>query len=219
MVAGVLHHLGVDMGPSLPPDVYNPLGYFEDARFVAIHRAWSRRLEPSRERRRLRLPPWDPAPGPVDLARYVRLVRACERRPCWGVKDPELCYYAGRFAAMARRPFRVIATARDPVAVAASLSRMWRYFTPTDSITVAEDYARRQTQTLADLVDHGNPPALLVDFDAAIADPEDTVRRIAAHVDRPVTAAAIAFITPDLRHYPMPVAPAARDQGLTTLTT
>jgi hypothetical protein len=68
----------------------------------------------------------------------------------------------------------------------------------------------------------GISPALRIDYDAAIADPGGTVRRIAEYVDLPVTAAATAFIAPELRrHRPARPIDATRnyDQGVTTLTT
>jgi hypothetical protein len=218
MVAGILDQLGVDMGPCRPPDAANPLGYFEDVRFWWLHRYWSRRYETIPGRARLRLPAWDPPLSEVDLRRYARLVRACEQRPQWGAKDPEFCYYAARFAALLRRPFRTIATTRATAAAAASLAAA-RHFTPADGDRVIREYADRQALMLAELESHGIPPALAVDYDAALADPEGTVRRIAAHVDLPVTAAATAFVAPRLRRHGRPAdTPRNDDQGVTTST-
>ena len=171
MVAGILHHLGIDTGPSRPPDAANPAGYFEDERFRAIHQSWSRHHETDPARVRLRLPPWDPRPDSTDLARYDRLIRTCDDKPCWGVKDPELCYYARHFVAALRRPVRVIATSRDVGDVAASLRWVRRWFTPAECATIADDYARRQAATLEELAFGGVPPAMTVDYDEAIADP------------------------------------------------
>lgn len=213
MVAGVLHHLGVDMGPRVPPDVANPLGYFEDVRFMGLHRSWSRHYETDPKRRVLRLPPWEPIPSATDLDRYTRLIRTCEQRPRWGVKDPELCYYAGHFAAIFRHPIKVIATTRSPDAAARSLGAARRWLTAADCAMIIEEYARRQSLTINELVSHGSSPALMVDYDEALADPEGAVRRIAEHIELPVTADATAFITPGLRHHR-----SAHDQGVTTLT-
>jgi hypothetical protein len=65
----------------------------------------------------------------------------------------------------------------------------------------AQDYARRQASTLDELESHGISPALRIDYDAAIADPSSTVQRMAEYVDLPVTAAATAFIAPELRRH------------------
>jgi hypothetical protein len=219
MVAGVLDRLGIDMGPCQPPDAANPLGYFEDVRFVAMHRAWSRRYETDPDRIRLRLPPWNSAPSAADLARYARLVMTCAEQPCWGVKDPELCYYAVHFANALRRPLRVIATTRDPNTAAASLGAR-RHFSPADCAMIIEEYDRRQALTLTELASHGVAPALTINYDQALDDREGTVRRIAGHVDLPVTAAAVTFISPALRHHRQqrPVDTPRNDQGVTTLT-
>jgi hypothetical protein len=220
MVGGVLHHLGVDMGPCDPPDDANPRGYFEDVRFKALHRAWSRQYETDPDRLRLRLPNWSPPLSGADLARYDRLIRACAQQPSWGVKDPELCYYASHFARTLRRPIRLIATIRDPAAAAASLGARRRWFSPADCDLVIDEYGRRQTQTLAELVSHGMPPPLLLDYDRILGDPATAVGRIAEHVGLPVTEAATAFVSPELRqHVAQPGDTPRNDQGLTTLTT
>jgi hypothetical protein len=200
MVAGILQNLGVDMGPCQPPDAANPLGYFEDVRFMGLHRAWSRRYETDPDRARLRLPPRDPAPGPTDLDRYARLIRAASRRPRWGVKDPELCYYAGQFVAALMRPIRVVATTRDLGAIAASLASR-RHYSAAECDAVAAEYARRQARTLGELAARGDGPPLTVDYDDALADPDAAVRRIAEHVGLEATEAAAAFVSPALRRH------------------
>ena len=200
MVGGILQHLGVAMGPCEPPDAANPLGYFEDVRFVGLHRAWSRRYETNPKRAALKLPPWDPPLGEVDLSRYARLIRVCKRQPYWGVKDPELCYYAGHFAAILHQPIQLIATTRDLDAAAASLGER-RHFSPADCTMIIEEYARRQTQTIHELTAHDNPPAITIDYDTALADPEGTVQQIAGHVRLPTTTTAVAFVSPKLRRH------------------
>jgi hypothetical protein len=219
MVAGILHHLGVDMGPSRSPDAANPLGYFEDIRFRCLHRSWSRHYERRPVRARLRLPPWECTPEPTDMLRYIRLIRACEQRPCWGVKDPELCYYAAHFAATVNHPVRVIVTDRDTDTMITSLGAARRYFSPAECALIIREYSRRRLITLDELESHGIPPALWIDYDRAIDNPDDTVARIAAYVELPVTAAATAFIAPKLRRHRQSADTLRNDQGLTTLTT
>jgi hypothetical protein len=220
MIGGILQQLGVAMGPCQPPDAANPLGYFEDVRFTGLHRAWSRRYETNPKRARLKLPPWDPQVSEVDLSRYARLIRICKRQPQWGVKDPELCYYARHFTTVLRQPIRVIATTRNPEAAAASLGAR-RPFSPVDCAMIIEEYTRRQALTLDALVAHGDAPALRIDYDEALADPDGTVRRIAEHIDLPVTATATAFVVPKLRRHQSDQPADTRrnaDQGVTTLT-
>jgi hypothetical protein len=221
MVAGILHHLGVDMGPCKGPDIANPAGYFEDVRFLGLHRAWSRRYQTSRKQAQLKMPPWEPPLNETDLGRYARLIRVCEQRPCWGVKDPEFCYYARHFASILRHRILVISTIRNVHAAAASLGTV-RGFSPLDCTMIIEEYARRQSETLHELATRGFPPALTIDYDEAIGNPEFIVKLIANYVDLPVTAAATAFISPELRRYRqvLPAHMLHNDaQGLTTLTT
>jgi hypothetical protein len=47
------------------------------------------------------------------------------------------------------------------------------------------DCARRQASTLDELESHGIPPALGIDYDAAIADPSGTIQRIAEYGGQP----------------------------------
>jgi hypothetical protein len=86
----------------------------------------------------------------------------------------------------------------------------------------ARDSARRQAPTLDELESHGISLALRIDYDKAVADPSGTEQRIAEYADLPVTAAATAFIAPELRrHRPAQPIDTTRnyDQGVTTLTT
>jgi hypothetical protein len=221
MVAGILEQLGIDMGPCKPPDLANPLGYFEDIRFWWMHRSWSRRYETDSARLRLRLPSWNPALSAVDLRRYDRLIRTCEQRPCWGVKDPELCYYASTFAATLRQPFRVIATTRNLNDVIQSLDYVRRSSSANNTM-IAHDYVRRQTSAIEELEAHGIAPTMRIDYDAALDDPDAMVQRIAEHVGLPVTEAAASFISPELRrHGQEQPGNTLRndDQGVTTSTT
>lgn len=221
MIGGILHHLGIDMGPCVPPDAANPRGYFEDVRFMGMHRAWSR-CETDPARVRLRLPPWEPMPSAGDLARYARLIGVCAKQPRWGVKDPEFCYYAGYFAAILRQPIKVIATTRDKVAAAESLGARRHWLSPNDCDTIIAEYIDRQSLMLHELATHGISPALTINYDEALEDPEFIVKLIATYIDLPATAEAVAFVSPQLRRHRQ-VVPADTlhndAQGLTTLTT
>jgi hypothetical protein len=222
MVAGIVHQLGVDMGPCKPPDAGNPKGYFEDLRFRALHAAWSRRYEDDPERSRIRLPPWDPPLDATDLARYARLIATAAERPRWGVKDPELCYYGLRFADTLRRPIRVIATVRDPEATAASLAARRPWIARADCDRIVDDYSRRQAETIAGLVAHGIRPPLTIDYDDALDDPTSLVVRIAEHLGLEVAPTAASCVMPELRRF-RPTrrrdVPRRDDQGVTTSMT
>jgi hypothetical protein len=209
------------MGPCQPPDIANPRGYFEDVRFQRLHRSWSMRYETTPNRARLRLPPWDPKLDASDLSRYARLIQTCTHQPYWGVKDPELCYYAAWFASVLRRPIKLIATTRDLADAAASLGAYRRWFLPAECNKIMVDYAQRQKLMIDELKYHGIGPALMIDYDEALKDPTDTVQRIAAHVELAATAAAVSFIEPALRRHRVQPAdtPRNEDQGVTTVTT
>jgi hypothetical protein len=113
-VAGVLHHLGVEMGGtgSHPPE--NPKGQFEDNFFVALNDLmfnW-KELE------------WSGvdygaiADGPLQV-----LIRKREaEHTLWGVKDPRLCFTARYYLPRMQDP-RIILVTRDINAATASLQK------------------------------------------------------------------------------------------------
>jgi hypothetical protein len=217
MVGGILHHLGIDMGPAKPPDRGNPLGYFEDVRFLNLHRAWSRRHEPDPERRRLKLPPRSYTLTDLDLSRHHRLVKARCRCETWGLKDPELCYYVNPLLHHYAGPLRVIATRRDPAAMARSLAIV-RGFSAADCIRVVDDYAHRQAQAILELEERLDRNGVLaVDYAEAIADAAGAVRAIASYVGLPVTANALTFVRPELDRCGNPIRSVA-SQGDSTRT-
>lgn len=197
MVAGILHHLGVDMGKGNRANQFNERGYFEDVRFLNFHRAASTAVT-DRYRLHLRLPPERPRLHGDPAARYARLLAACAARPLWGVKDPELTYYFAEFLRLLPPgvEVRLAVPRRDPAAVAGSLRAKFG-FTGREAADIVDDYAR----TLDGLVASWPGPAAEVDYDGCLADPEDAVRRLAALAGVPATAEAVAFVDAGLRHH------------------
>jgi len=128
-LAGMLHHLGVALGPDLmPPSPDNPRGYWEHAGVVDIDQrlmvglGWA----------------WDdlrPLPEGCETAAPARraagelsalLARDFAGAPLWGVKDPRLCrllpLWRPLLAGLGARPCFILAV-RHPAEVAGSLLR------------------------------------------------------------------------------------------------
>jgi hypothetical protein len=204
MTAGILHHLGVDMGPAglQPPNPMNPAGYFEDWRLMRFHR-WRSALEyvdGDEFRRRMRMPPLDPAFTPDQAARYRRVVAACEApgRP-WGFKDPELTYYMPRFVEAVRRGLRLVVPRRPEEESIVSLLgfSVARPIPAADARRAIGEYRER----LDLLVASWPGPVLNVDFHECLREPARVVAAIADFVGLEPNESAIAFVAPRLSRH------------------
>lgn len=83
LVAGILHHLGVNMGNVLvTPRPANPLGFYEDEELMKIHDLMIGRM-------------WhNPDLGDAErfIEIYKNLIEDRKHQTLWGVKDPRLCF-------------------------------------------------------------------------------------------------------------------------------
>ena len=197
MVAGILHHLGVDMGEGNRANQFNERGYFEDVRFLNFHRAVSATVA-DRYRLRLRLPAARPHLFGDLAVRYSRLLAACGRRPLWGVTDPELAYYFDEFIRLMPPgvEVRVAVPRRDPAAVAGSLRGKFA-FTAREAGDIVADY----TQALDRLVVAWPGPIVEIDYDDCLADPGAAVAALADLAGVPATDKAVSSVDAGLRHH------------------
>jgi hypothetical protein len=93
-VTGVMHHLGLELGPSLmQPQDYNPKGFFEHLEIAALHdellavfdSTWSDPLSLPEDWVR------DPRVRPFQ-SRLTKIIQQdFSNKPQWGIKDPRLC--------------------------------------------------------------------------------------------------------------------------------
>lgn len=202
MTAGILHNLGIDMGESLlEADRWNQLGFFEDRRFLALHRVMSfahgdqRRID-------VKLPAALPVFDKRTRDRYVRLVNARIRNArgaYWGIKDPMLCYLLPAFvAAVAEQDeIKLVIPRRNPEESVASIQRMTG-MNIDDARWVIQDYRAQREYVRSPW---GEDPARKFDLDynEAVCSPGTTVERLAAFVNKPVTAESKRMIDPSLR--------------------
>jgi len=108
--------MGVDMGEGhlQPPDVNNPLGYYEDLRWQALNK------------RLVGLQYEHCWPDTVDddaLQQYRELAAECDRQEIWGMKDPRLCFTLHIIAPLLADPRLVVVRRRSQEGVVASLVR------------------------------------------------------------------------------------------------
>lgn len=192
-VAGLLHALGIPTGVSaVAPNLYNPKGFFEDADFWHLNAAACGSAEvPSLTS------VWTPE-RLADLRRVVQVRSA--RHPIWAVKDPRLCMTLPTLLQVCQdvgTPLKVIFTSRNSWQAVSSLATLWgrigldRAAELWGRYSVAVAKSRREFIGLK----------MLVDFNDTIEVPAVVVDGVADFVERPVTAAARAWIDPGLRHF------------------
>lgn len=116
-VAGVLHHLGVNMGDKmLPPDDKAPTGYYEDQDFLDIHNVICGDCR-------------NPTIDTTTLAiEYQNLLAKKSTQSLWGVKDPKMCFLFPYFLkTITNTEILVVEVNRNIDAVAKSLQKYLDY--------------------------------------------------------------------------------------------
>lgn len=201
-VAGLLHHLGVDMGRNfLEPNVHNPKGFYEDLDFLNVHAVACGGVEDPRVE-----PVWRP-----DLAEeYVHLIRRrCAEGDAWGVKDPRLCMTLPQFAATVREagvPLKVVATVRTPHHSVHSLMKLHGGMAAQRAAELLGRYTyARSLNTERWLAERPENIASLFQlvYDDLVDDPRGQAERLCKFLGLPaerVTDEAVAWVEPGLRH-------------------
>lgn len=171
MIAGVLCRLGVVMGTRmLGRTEFNPLGHFEDTRFVELN---DRILAAAGG-------DWLHAPTTAAILAQESLFQAeiqtvLDAAPAkvWGWKDPRTCLTLDLFYPHLTNP-RFIVCHRESGAVAASLSKR-------DGMPLAQGQALKEIydrRIEAFFATHPGLPRLDLHYQATLHEPEYSVRRI-----------------------------------------
>lgn len=185
-VAGILHHLGIDLGANfVPADGNNEAGTFEDLELFKLNRT----SMPAEHRRRL-------------SEEYVA-IRNRRNPDMWAMKDPHLVEMAHHYWPYLGDDIRMIVAIRDRGAMEASFRKAYE--------ASAADTERRYNEVLA--MQQRNlaafeGPILEIQFEELMQDPETVVRRISEFAfegfEEPSPekfAAAVAHIRPDIVHF------------------
>lgn len=202
-VAGILHHLGVSMGPSLlSASPSNPLGHFEDTEFLELHRKILGELSPSGDvlPARWRYPRPDFGPHRGD---YRELVQSRSVQTLWGLKDPRLSHLLPFFLEAYTGALKVVHVHRDPLQAARSLHAREVVAQPTFCVEEAESICRAHHAAALNslLLAAERGPSLLVHHARLTTDPAAVVAELAAFVGVDSTPEAEAFIRPELVHW------------------
>lgn len=211
-LTGLLHHLGVALGPRLMPATKdNPQGYWEHLDIVGLHDALlhvlGRRWDDIRP-----LPPgWESTPVARDVAQRLKaiLLRDFSGAALWGLKDPRLCRLMPlwrplleemavrpRFVLMLRSPREVAASlaARDGLSAAHSRLLWLRHLLEAEAATrlLPRSFVRYD-----ELIEHGGWRRLSARLSTAFG--------LTWPKDGPDLEAAVeAYLAPGLRHHRAP---------------
>ena len=193
-IAGALHYLGIPMGKQFLPTKLSagPKGTFEA---VWLHRTCQNIIpEPAFE--------FNPQIGPrrrVQALRQWAVSRSDEA--IVGAKDPKLCFLVPEILE-AWPNCKIIAVDRTLAASAASLSKLG-WFGQWHAETLIAHMVAMRDETLARV--HENQ-VFFVNFDDFLTAPETHLESLAEFAGiEPLpeqTQQALAFIDPELRHYP-----------------
>ncbi len=200
MVAKLLHESGLYLGPDAnfnPPGPANADGHWENRRFVRLNRRVFKELGGRWDR-----PPPVPASWTEDRFRPLRaeaealLAEFVGREP-WGWKDPRNCLTLP-FWRTILDPVRVIVVVRNPLEVAASLSKR-------DGLPRAQGLALWQVynQRLLDAVAPSD--RVVTHYGMYFRDPEFELRRVLSFMglaaDEAIIERASAARKDELRHH------------------
>ena len=199
LVAGILHHLGVNMGDEMKPaHPTNPAGHFEDMDFLTLN---------DKVVGNWRAPTIDYV-SPTDLHTYEMLVEN-KTSPLWGIKDPRLCITAKWVLPYLEKygnQVKILVTHRQSAATYSSL-RARNPISMEEAKIITGLYLRARKRFLSSI----ELERLHVQFEDLTDIPQvldghfnnivDFVFEGLPRPDEQKIANAIHFIDPDLRHY------------------
>lgn len=201
LVAGILHHLGVDMGPqaplaaSAPPS--NPLGQFEDWDCIKFCGELAGNWRSPRYRDLYYSWELEAVQGLLELR--------CVESAVWGMKDPRLCICGEVFLGaleQSKIPTGIIFVQRDLEAATKSLMRRDKF-----PRLVCEHLLSRYWLNLERISCYANAKniyAITIRYEDILEHPEEMITSFANNLALIPTpeqlAAAVAHVRPELNH-------------------
>ena len=202
-LAGALHTAGWFFGEQLLPSTmdFNPKGFFEDQRIVAIHDDLLASLGLRWYNCHLLPPDWMASTGAVQARQQLTALLSAEflSRPRWAVKDPRLSVFLPLWTAVLDTldvPFQCLVLLRHPAEVVASLTRR-------NAFTQDLGYLNWLTYSLAAEIGSRGYERQLVQYEQLVAEPERCLRACLARLGAEdlLSTDVVAHIAPDLRHH------------------
>lgn len=194
MIAGIVHKLGINTGPSIKSDNGNLNGYFEDEDFFRLHHRilrvkkgaylWAKRM----------YAPTDNI-SEKSLKEYHDLFTERNRQKRWGLKNLTLPWVWPTFYELAKDDIAIIRTHRNISDVALRVRETWRIYlreVGMDDIKRLEQQAKRWDDWL-DFLSKGLP-TLDLDFYGACNNAPSIVETIASFIGVNVNEQAVSHI-------------------------
>ena len=200
-VAGVLHHLGIDMGNGhlQNGNRWNPRGYFEDLRWQKLNKQITGPRYGHRQ------------PATVSErqdAQYKALADLCNVNWLWGMKDPRLCFTA-QFIWPHLKDVRIVAVMRNPLSAAMSLMKhSHENYGGEDRMTIDQAIELRDiwAGAMEDRLTEFQGPVLRVFYEELVNRPTGLVKDLATfafdglRAAWPDIEAGVQFVEPRLNH-------------------
>jgi hypothetical protein len=218
LLTGILSLLGVDLGPEqqrMPPDDYNPRGYWEHGGITSLNDEILGRLGGTWDEPPAFPPAWESAAALDDLKqRALKMLQdSFAGAGTWGWKDPRNCLTLP-FWQQLLPDMRYIVCLRNPVDVALSLERR-------DRFPVQKSSRLWLTYSSSALMYSKGRRRLFVFHEDIMGDCIGELRRVAAFLGKPGRAgqadaqgAVRAFVEKDLQHYRTPFVQAMANSGI-----
>lgn len=175
MIAGLMHHLSVDMGSGYwqKTDVNNPKGYFEDIRWKALN---MQLVGPNFYL--CRRPNF--FPNNYQKEKYAHLVMTCsEDNFVWGFNDPRACFILDMLYPFLRGvEIRMVSVHREFVDAAASLQRHSKNSyggRNLMSMRAAQEITSRWLEAMKGQLELFTGPVHPIELEALISDPDTVV--------------------------------------------
>lgn len=212
MVAGMLHHMGVNMGDVLiEQGKYNVVGYFEDLVFVKLNEhimtvaggSWDvppskyqidqvwREIKDNSETEKRRMNVLDQMRGEVSLRNTTNKI--------WGFKDPRTVLTLEAWMPLLSRP-KLVIVYRNFTSIVNSLYNRERNTSLGKSRERVEILVATYFFRLRDILTK-YPKHFLIQYEYALKHPELVAMRLADYVGLKCTKEAVDFINPGIRNF------------------
>lgn len=204
LVAGMLSRLGIYMGPSWA-DEFNPTGYFEDRRFLALSKQmvgdWRKPKINIRGSHKKAFEGWLKRRFGYHRAVAKQLPSRSKGFCLHGVKDPRLCLTAGELAPIAERIFDIGIVSVDRHIAAQIASLMARNDLAEDrACRLALQYLDARDVFLSEFDGH----KMAIKYERILDNPTKETQRLAEFIgvdDPQIILHAASLTDPNMNHY------------------
>jgi hypothetical protein len=199
-IAGVCHHLGVEMGPlvgTISPA--NPTGFFENESLVSFHQEFTGQTAETE---------WRTVDQIINLTndqlkKYTTIVNKLQQAPIWGFKDLRWYCFAHHLAPLLRGNIKILEVTRH---FGSTRESMLNYpgFEEAHQGEIEQimfKWYQAKSSSISELMKYHHVLRLIVPYEMLLAYPKKTIQQIALFIGVNLTQEAIDFVQPELNHY------------------